>query len=485
MALACLALSLPAGLHGQADQREFRHRPRLGPGPLRSRHPQRDRRDPQSRLRLQPEDPDQRHRRFRVGQRALQPLPRARHRDRISDQRRRMWTSRPPCRCSSADRAANRRLHEKPWKWSKPATWSKPIPSPIPTSTARCSISCRSKAQSSSLSSLVTLASPGVSADSNGLFHGLGDHASNSFSVDGEPITDQQSKVFSNQLPSDAVQSMEVIEGAPPAEYGDKTSLVIVVTTRSGLGATQPHGDFTTSFGSFNTYNEAGDFSLRRQILGQFHLPQRHGHRPLSGRPRIHRDARSRQSGKCVRPRGFQAFRGRYHQPQLQLHPLLVSDPQFLRRPGRDRVVRPGLLELLSYSAACNGLGPNGQVVGPQDQRSKIRTYNISPSYTHLVNARTVFTFGGFARQDQYNYYPSRDPFSDLTPDLQTPDRRPEPPPDQPGLAQPTFPTSRARTTSRSASIIRTRILTENDTLGIVDPTAERGVFERRRQLRI
>ena len=51
----------------------------------------------------------------------------------------------------------------------------------------------------SSLSSLVTLATPGIAADSNGLFHGLGDHAENSFSVDGQPITDQQSKVFSNQ----------------------------------------------------------------------------------------------------------------------------------------------------------------------------------------------------------------------------------------------------------------------------------------------
>ena len=40
---------------------------------------------------------------------------------------------------------------------------------------------------------------------------GLGDHASNSFSVDGQPITDQQSKVFSNQIPVDSVQSMEVI----------------------------------------------------------------------------------------------------------------------------------------------------------------------------------------------------------------------------------------------------------------------------------
>src|SRR4029077_15564824 len=56
---------------------------------------------------------------------------------------------------------------------------------------------------SSSLSSLVTLASPGIAADSNGLFHGMGDHAENSFSVDGQPITDQQSKVFSNQIPLD------------------------------------------------------------------------------------------------------------------------------------------------------------------------------------------------------------------------------------------------------------------------------------------
>ena len=57
------------------------------------------------------------------------------------------------------------------------------------------------ESQSSSLSSLVTLTTPGVAADSNGLFHGLGDHASNSFSIDGQSITDQQSKVFSNQLP--------------------------------------------------------------------------------------------------------------------------------------------------------------------------------------------------------------------------------------------------------------------------------------------
>src|SRR5207237_8230172 len=98
---------------------------------------------------------------------------------------------------------------------------------------------------SSSVSSLVTLATPGIAADSNGLFHGMGDHAENSFSVDGQPITDQQSKVFSNQIPLDSVQSMEVISGAPPAEYGEKASVVINVTTRSGQGVTTPHGSVT------------------------------------------------------------------------------------------------------------------------------------------------------------------------------------------------------------------------------------------------
>src|SRR5712692_142207 len=126
------------------------------------------------------------------------------------------------------------------------------------------------ESQSSSVSSLVTLASPGVAADSNGLFHGLGDHAENSFSVDGQPITDQQSKVFSNQIPIDSIQSLEVISGAPPAEFGGKTSLVIKVTTRSGQGVTQPTGSATASYGSFGSVNGAFDLAFGGQKWGNF-----------------------------------------------------------------------------------------------------------------------------------------------------------------------------------------------------------------------
>ena len=198
------------------------------------------------------------------------------------------------------------------------------------------------ESQSSSLSSLVTLASPGVSADSNGLFHGLGDHASNSFSIDGQPITDQQSKVFSNQLPVDAVQSMEVIEGAPPAEYGGKTSLVMVVTTRSGLGSTTPHGDITTSYGTFGTTNGGFDLSYGGQKWGNF----------IS--------ANGLDTGRFLDGPEFQVFHDHGNEENifdrvdfklsdkdsinlnLQIHPILVPDSQFLRRPECDGLERPG-----------------------------------------------------------------------------------------------------------------------------------------------
>ncbi len=215
------------------------------------------------------------------------------------------------------------------------------------------------ESQSSSLSSLVTLASPGVAADSNGLFHGLGDHASNSFSIDGQPISDQQSKVFSNQLPSDAVQSMEVIEGAPPAEYGDKTSLVIVVTTRSGLGQTEPHGEITGSFGSFGTANGGANLAYGGEKLGKFHFLERTGHQPVSGRAGVHRDARSRESGEYLRPGGFEGFLEGHHQPEFRTSREAGSRLR-IRYDSQNATAWTGPVcaNYLSFSTACNGLGP-------------------------------------------------------------------------------------------------------------------------------
>ena len=66
------------------------------------------------------------------------------------------------------------------------------------------------------------------------------------------------------------------------------------------------------------------------------------------------------------------------------------------------------------------GLDPNGNLVGPSDQRSQIKTFNIAPSWQHLIGSTAVFTLGGFVRRDAYNYYPSANPFADFAPDLQS-----------------------------------------------------------------
>ena len=65
------------------------------------------------------------------------------------------------------------------------------------------------------LSSVINNSTGGTASDANGFFHPLGDHAQVTFVVDGQPISDQQSKVFSTQLPANAVESMELITGLP------------------------------------------------------------------------------------------------------------------------------------------------------------------------------------------------------------------------------------------------------------------------------
>ena len=252
------------------------------------------------------------------------------------------------------------------------------------------------ESQSSSFTSIATLVSPGVAADSNGLMHGLGDHAENSVSLDGQPITDQFSKVFSNQLPSDAIQSMEIISGAPPAEFGDKTSLVIKATTKSGLGVTKPTGSVYADYGSFGTGNVGFNLAYGTQKWGNF----------IS--------ANVLNSGRFLDPPEFQVIHAKGNEENI----FDRFDYEFSQKDT---------LHLnLSYTRSwfqtpnsfdnLNVTDVNGNDVGNADQRSKIGTYNIAPVWTRLINSNTVFTFGAFVRRDQFNYYPSNNPLADFSP---------------------------------------------------------------------
>ncbi len=319
------------------------------------------------------------------------------------------------------------------------------------------------ESQSSSLSSLVTLSVPGISADSNGLFHGFGDHAENSFSLDGQPITDQQSKVFSNQIPLDSVQSMEVIEGAPPAEYGDKTSVVIVVTTRSGLGSTVPHGDATTSYSSFGTTNESFDLAYGGKAWGNFISANGlNTSRFLDGPELAVMHDKGNEENFFDRV-DFKPSNADTFGVNLGFSRSWFQTPNSF--DAQNATAWNGLV------VDNGGLGPNGLPVGPQDQRSQIRTFNIAPTWTRLFGASTLFTFGAFLRHDQYDYYPSANPFADFTPDLQ----------DQTVGQDRRLTNAGARASLsyvkgvhniKAGAVYEHTFLSENDTFGIVNPTA-------------
>lgn len=254
------------------------------------------------------------------------------------------------------------------------------------------------ESQSSSVSSLVTLGSPGVVADSNGLFHALGDHAENSFSVDGQPITDQQSKVFSNQIPLDSIQSIEAVSGGPPAEYGDKTSLVIKVTTRSGLGVTKPTGSIFASYGSFGSVNGGFRLAYGGQKWGNFIA------------------ANGLNTSRFLDPPELQAIHDRGNEANL-------FDRVDFQIAGKDSI-HTNFQYTRSWFQTPNtidnlNIGVSDPVTGaplpPQDQRALIKTFNIAPVWTRLVSPTTLFTLGAFVRQDRFSYYPSGNVFADGT----------------------------------------------------------------------
>ena len=233
----------------------------------------------------------------------------------------------------------------------------------------------------SGLSDAVTLSSGGVTSDSNGFFHPLGDHAQTSFSIDGQPIGDQQSKSFSTQIPVNALQSMELITGAPPAEYGDKTSLIVNAITKSGLGQ-KTNGSLLGEWGSFGNYSEEATLGFGGPKVGNFIAVN------------VLRSGRFLDTPE-FRPRHAVGTNG------------TIFDHFDYQPTGQDTIH-------LNIFAARNWFQiPNTYDQPNQDQRQKISTLNFAPGYQHTFGAKAVLTANPFFRKDFVNYYPSANLFND------------------------------------------------------------------------
>ena len=239
---------------------------------------------------------------------------------------------------------------------------------------------------SGGLNQVVTLASPGVVADANGFFHSLGDHAQQQFSIDNQPVTDQQSRIYSNLLSPDAVESMEVITGVPPAEFGEKDSLVVRVITKSGLDQSRPSGSVSANYGSFKT--PGLDFSLGggTHEVGNF----------LS--------ASGLRTDRYLDSPEFDPLHGEGNSlsffDRFDLHPTAADAFHFNVQSGRSAFDVPNTYD---------------QAAGGQAQHQDITSFNVAPGYTRILSGSALLAADAYVRRDHVTYAPSPDPFADET----------------------------------------------------------------------
>ena len=236
----------------------------------------------------------------------------------------------------------------------------------------------------STLNQVITLASPGVVGDANGFFHPMGDHAQSQFSIDNQPVTDQQSRIYSNQISTDAVQSMEVINGVPPAEFGDKDSLVVRIVTKSGLDQKRPTGSLMASFGSFSTPVTDVTMGAGSPTFGNF--------ASFNGL-RTDRFLDAPEFTTLHGTGDSQSFFDR-----LDIHPNTANAFHLNFHLARSSFDVPNTFD---------------QDSAGQDQHQKITTLNVAPGYSRILSSQWLLTANGFVRQDKVLYSPSADPFAD------------------------------------------------------------------------
>ncbi len=234
------------------------------------------------------------------------------------------------------------------------------------------------------LSAALTLGTPGVAADSNGVFHPLGEHAEVSFSVDGQPISDQQSRIFSNQVSLNALASVSVINGAPPAEFGDKTSMIVRAVTHSGLGAGSPTGAVSLGYGAFGTGTTDVSLLAGSAKMGNFFA------------------ADAVRSGRFLDTPEFDPLHAAGNAENVfdrfDLQPTPADALHFNVSWARSWFQTPNTYD---------------QQASNQDQRQLMRSENFAAAYSHVFTSSLLLNANLWWRQDHVNYYPSRELLDD------------------------------------------------------------------------
>ncbi|MGZ8844032.1 MAG: TonB-dependent receptor, partial [Pyrinomonadaceae bacterium] len=222
-------------------------------------------------------------------------------------------------------------------------------------------------APSRAIESMVA-STPGFVTDDNGRMHPRGSESQVQYVIDGIPVTDNLSAIFSTSIDARTLRTVEVMTGGIPAEFGDKLAGVINVNTRSGLeGPTQ--GGVSFSGGSFSTGELGADFSTHTKKFGFLaNLSASTSQRYLDP-PTLENFHNFGRSGK-----GFFRLDYQFNQNNSLRGTLTFGGSNF-QVPNRA-----------------------AQELAGQDQRQRLRDSSQNLTYLHIFSANTVATISFFNR---------------------------------------------------------------------------------------
>ena len=229
-----------------------------------------------------------------------------------------------------------------------------------------------------SLQSLISKVA-GWSAEDNGLLHVRGADDGFLFVTDGIPLNDRIDTLFAGGISTEMIQSVQVINGHIPAEYGYASGAVINVIPKSGIDSPWG-GSLGLGGGAFGS-GEAS-YTLRGNVERKFGIFLANS---LSGSSKRYLDP--------VDPRNFNNRGGAL---RLQIR----SD----WHPGPNDILLANISLNGSEFRVTNTLD---QELAGQRQRQELRDNSQSLTWQHIWSSDTVTNFGWYRRSYQAKLFPS------------------------------------------------------------------------------
>src|SRR5215510_5927748 len=223
---------------------------------------------------------------------------------------------------------------------------------------------------------------PGMATENNGLVHVRGVDDGILYVLDGVPVADRLDALSASSFDADTINSLQVITGGMPAEFGGRNAAVVIVQPKSGIDQGVA-GSLRTGAGDFGARDIAAAFSG--------HVGKRFG---------FFGAAATNRSDRFLDPVDARNFNNAGGAINLNLR----AD----WRPNSALAAR----DTVSFNVSANGSDfrvPNDalQEERGQRQRQELRDNSVSVSWQRLFTDRTVGNFAVFHRRHESQLFGS------------------------------------------------------------------------------